>query len=62
MKVKILKCSRDAYWYADKIGEEFEIDTLPPGDFQFYKVEYVGFIDSWDTDAPIYRRAPIAIS
>lgn len=25
MKVKITKCSKDTYWYADKVGDVFEV-------------------------------------
>jgi len=27
MRVKIIKCSRASYWYADKIGNEFEVEN-----------------------------------
>lgn len=29
MKIKVIKSSQPSYWYADKIGEEFEVDDAP---------------------------------
>lgn len=57
MQVKIVKCSSDKYWYANRIGEVFNVDLL----HSFYKVENIGFIDADDTDSPIQPLYPISI-
>jgi len=36
MRVKIMKCSKDVYWYSDKIGQEFEVSD--DGSF-YYAIE-----------------------
>lgn len=32
MKVKVLKCSKPTYWYANKIGQEFEVSQFTNDD------------------------------
>ena len=60
MKVRITKCSNIVYWYADRIGYEFEIrDT---GE-QVYYVEYKGVergVDKEDCEVIPYEPVLIA--
>ncbi len=34
MKVKVVKCGRNNWWYSDKIGEEFEVEDYDKTDFR----------------------------
>ena len=34
LKVKIIKCSNENYWYKDKIGETFDVYDVIQGDYR----------------------------
>jgi len=34
MRIKIIKCSNSEYWYADKIGEIYDVYDIVFGDYR----------------------------
>ena len=56
MRVRVIKASIDTYWYADKIGEVFEVDNREYGTTASYRLKdepryYLSKYDVIDVDA-----------
>ena len=54
MKVKVVKCGNEFWWYADKIGEEFEVEDY---DEIHYRVIYDGYFIEKD-DIEVVEGSP----
>ena len=47
MKVKIVKCSGDSYWYKNRIGEEFEVELDSEDRYKTKEIQIMGAVASF---------------